>query len=489
MVAAMGVLERLFGSRGKAVTEEQVREALFEAVAAGDDEALAGLCAAHEAVVLARFGEWTRVPESHRTPDKLPRYGAGLIAVARHFAEKRGRPELMQRMMGPPESNPLVMWKRALGEVDSMMAELRYEEAAERLRETLDRTEGLQGTGAEAYRPITLGRLGDCLMQAGDIDGARTATERALAGCAAAGDGEGVVAYLGNLYEIERYRGDGSAAAGWLERLAETRERLGQPGLAARHRRRASIVRAGEPLCRVVAEIDGETVELADLSPVKGSVRFLFERNRITLRRCTQGVEQGVAAAERGELEAALVCFERAAAADAFDPWPRYHAGMAQLELRRYDDAVASYRASERLAPGWYQTRSTGWLAEQLAAGALDHDTFLCVRQLFDGGSSPVACVALATAALQRKELGALRLALGHALDEQGRRDEAEDAYRRGLAIAEEPDVRTRLLVALANRISDPQAKARCLRDAVNLAGNLVAAATAAVMLVSQPAN
>jgi hypothetical protein len=45
------------------------------------------------------------------------------------------------------------------------------------------------------------------------------------------------------------------------------------------------------------------------------------------------------------------------------------------------------------------------------------------------------------------------------------------------------------LLVALANKLSASQARARYLHEAVDLAGNLVAAATAVAMLVSSPAN
>jgi tetratricopeptide (TPR) repeat protein len=479
----MGVFDFLFRRSPSNVTPEQLRERLFEAVAAGDDERVAELCAAHEETVLTSFAGWQQVPDEYRTPDRLAWYGPGLIAVARHFAEERGHPELLQRLLGPPDDNPLLRWRRLLGEVDALMAEHRYEEAAQRLRAVLEETEGQQGSGVDAYLPVVLGRLGECLMQCGDTDGARGATERALARCIASGDADGVVAYLGNLYEVHRYRGDSAAAAGCLDRLAAMLERLGRRDDAVRTSRQAEIVRAGEPLCRVVADIDGETRELSDLSGTQGRVRFVFKRNRIALRRCTDAVEKGVQAAERGQLEAALACFVRAAAADAFDPWPRYHAGMVQLELRRYADASASFRATEALAPGWYQCRSDLWLAERLEAGALDHETFMTIRALSDGDRPPAEAVVLATTALQRGELGVLRLHLGDALRALGRDPEAEDAYRRGLAVAEEPDIRTRLLVALAAIV--PASKTRLLHEAIEVAGNLVAAAMARTILAS----
>ena len=65
--------------------------------------------------------------------------------------------------------------------------------------------------------------------------------------------------------------------------------------------------------------------------------------------------------------------------------------------------------------------------------------------------------------------------------------DEAEAAYRRGLAIAEEPDVQTRLLVALAGSTADSTERVRLLHEAMDLGGNLVAAAMASVLLRASP--
>ena len=484
----MGFFDRLFRrSSGKPLASDELRRRLFDAVAAGDEAALAALCAAHEEAVLAGFPEWKRVPEAFRTPEKLAWYGPGLIAVAEHFAEQRGRPELLESMMGTPEDNPLLRWQRALEEAGALMDELRYEEAAERLREAIAQAEGLQGSGVDRYLPITSLRLGECLLQLGDADGARAVSERALERCERTGDAEGIAACLGNLYEIQRYRGDAGAAAASLERLAATLERMERGAEAARARRQADIVRAGEPPCRVVAEIDGQTMELSDLSTPEGSIRFVFERNRLALRRSGEAVKQGIAAAERGELEPALRCFERAAAADPFDPWPSYHAGMALMELRRYGEAAASYRITEALAPGWYHCRSDAWLAERLASGALDHDTFSDLRRLQDGGLPPSQRAAIAEAALQRHDLGLLRLFLGEALHELGREAEGQEALRRGLAITEEPDVRTRLLVSFGARAKDPTESTRSLHEAMELSGNPVAAAMARLLLMASP--
>jgi hypothetical protein len=62
--------------------------------------------------------------------------------------------------------------------------------------------------------------------------------------------------------------------------------------------------------------------------------------------------------------------------------------------------------------------------------------------------------------------LAALYLHLGRNLEAAGRRDEAEAAYREGLTGAGEPDVRTRLLVQLGNRVPAGPERDGLLREA-----------------------
>ncbi len=461
---------------------------MFDAVHAGDGAALEEMCAAHEPLILASFDEWQRVPEAFRTPDKLQWYGTGLIGLAQHFAAKRGKPQLFQQMMGAPDDNPMERWSRALDQARPLMEEMRYEEAISLLREAIDGAEGMQGTGVDRYLPVLQGRIGECLMQTGDAEAARAITEQALSGCRRAGEPEGVVAYLGNLVEIHRYRGDNVAAAFYLEQLADLLALDEREDEFQSMRRRAAAVRAGEPLCRVVAELDGQRMELSDIVEPKGRIRFLFQRNRMTLRRCLEAVQQGLTALKRGDRPAALACFERASAADPFDPWPRYHAGLTLTELRRYREAVAAYRATEALAPGWYHCRADLWLAERLDDGSLSHEVFAAIRSLTDPGLSPSEAVDLAERTLAQAELAVLRLHHGDALSALGREREAEASYRRGLDLPSDPDIRTRLLVALANATTDPLERARSLHAAVDLAGNLTAAAMARIMLAATPA-
>jgi tetratricopeptide (TPR) repeat protein len=224
-------------------------------------------------------------------------------------------------------------------------------------------------------------------------------------------------------------------------------------------------------------------VEIPDVPYDAGHVRFIFARNRIALRPCTAAVEEGCARGETGDFEGALACFRRAAAADRFDPWPAYHGGNTLLYLRRYPEAVESFRAVEGLAPGWYHCRADLWLAERMAEGSIDHALFQRLRRL-DGSPSPEGALAEARAGLAQKDLPLLHLLAGQALGRLGRDAEAERAFRRGLALAGERDVKTRLLMALGACSTVPSGEqAQLLGEAVELAGNLVSAATASLLL------
>ena len=64
----------------------------------------------------------------------------------------------------------------------------------------------------------------------------------------------------------------------------------------------------------------------------------------------------------------------------------------------------------------------------------------------------------------------------------------AATAARAGLSRDPDPDVRTRLLIALARVTRQPESR-RLLEEAIALDGNRVAAAMARVILLSQPVN
>ena len=455
---------------------------MFGAIASGDAAKAEAVCRAQREAIAAEFPGWCTVPdELRRDPQALQRYASSLIATAQLFEERLGDASLIERLRGGDGGDhPLAAWQRELAAARDEMAALRYGEAAARLRRLLDETRELIGTAVDQLRPVTLGFLGECLFQQGDAAGALAPLEQALTLCDAAGDGEGILAYLGNLYEVHRYLGQGEPAADYAEQLAAGLEQLGRAADAARYRTRAALARGGEPRNRInVVLEDGRQVELDQVGPPSGRLRFVFERDRITLRLAAELGRRAGAAGAAGRLEEALALFRAAAAADPHDPHPRYEAGVTLLALRRYADAVAEYEATEALAPGWFHCRADLWLARELRAGRLAHGTFEALRALEDVPAEPAAKLAIADDALRAApRVAALHYHRSRALEQLGRGDDAFAALGAGLACDPEPDIRTRLLVQLA-MLLDGEPRAALLAEARELGADLLAAAIA----------
>ena len=462
-----------------------LRDRLFAAIHEGHIERVEELCRAHRQAILDAFPGWQLVPEDVRTDHaQLQRYANGLITIARVFAEKLGDTQLLERL-GARDNNPLAKWDEQLQAAAADMEAMRYGEAGRRLQQILDTTGTLRGTGADQLRPITLALIGECMFQQGNADAALPFYEQALAGVRAIHDPNGIAAYLDSLYELNRYLGRGSEASRYAAELATLYAMAGRDDDAKRMQQRALLARAGEPKNRVIAALDdGSWLELDDVAMTTERIRFSFQRDRVALRRANALVEEGEQLGAVGKLEDALAKFREAAQVDPYFPHARYQEGFTLVLLRRYDEAVAAYTATEELAPGWFHCRADLWLAKQLASGALDHTTFEALRELEDGSGSPEEKLALAETTLAKApHVAGLHLEKGRQLARLGRDDDARAAYRDGLARDPDPDIRTRLLVQLALVVEDASERTKLFEEAVRSDGNLVAAATARLAL------
>ena len=91
-----------------AVSPEEVRKLLFDAVAAGDEARLETLCREHRDFILAERAGWLEVPQAFRTsPEAYTWYGNGLRAIARFCSEKVGESELLQDADRPSHQSTL----------------------------------------------------------------------------------------------------------------------------------------------------------------------------------------------------------------------------------------------------------------------------------------------------------------------------------------------------------------------------------------------
>jgi tetratricopeptide (TPR) repeat protein len=472
-------------SRKRSLEPDELRDALIEAVRAGDEARLRELFESQRDVIRKHFPAWQKVPESVRADgQRLGAYANGLVTVARYFAA-RGDSSLLERLTGPADSNPLTRWEAALMAARQSIAARDYARAEPALRDTLGELGSAAGWGLERYSAIGLGLLSQCRFHQGAADEAIVLLDRALEICRRTGDVDGEIAYLESLHEARRWLGQLPEAVGLAEELATAHEGAGHREKAAWARRRAARTRAGEPLVRIVVEIGGQSHELDHLphSRPEGSVRFNFERDRLPLGGVTTLVDEGSRRGAEGEHERAIAAFERAAALDPSDPRPPYLTGLAQMELGRYADAVQSYDVTERLAPGWFHCRADRWLAAELAAGRVTRAAFVAVRRLEDGGLSAAERARLAAEAIAlTPQVPVLYLLRAEALLEEGAAASAETVSRLGLERQPDPDVRTRLLLTLARAVAPPQRRS-LLDEAVALDGNRIAAAMARVML------
>ena len=318
--------------------------------------------------------------------------------------------------------------------------------------------------------------LGECAFQLGDAARSLPATRKALHLAREAGDAGLVAAILGNLYEVHRYLGDPTAAEN-----AEELARLSTED-APRYLRQAALIRRGEPLLRVVADVDGRRYELEEvLAGIAGPVRLVYERDRLTLRLAERWTSEGEQLAQAGRFAPAMERYDAAIRLDPHAPEPVYQAGFVRCYEGRWDEARGLFDRVERLAPGWFLGRS----ALALLRLGLSAELFRFWHALAEGPLPHVSKRQLAETALASTPTEArayFHHLHGKAL--QGlKRPEAEHAFRLGLEHAAEPDLTTRLCVDLAAVVSSPQEKSRLLRRAVEIDGDLVAVASARIVL------
>ena len=448
----------------------ELRELLFSS--REDQEKLESICREHRQQILAEFRGWLTVPEEMRNePETVQRYGTGMIAVAQCFSESLNDSTLIDLLR--PADNPLDKVGALIRAADTCIRQLEFHQAIQLVQQGLEMLDTLSGEGAESFRPILLGRMAESCFAMGDMQTAEKANRAALEHCAQAGDGDGVLAYVGNLYEVYRYKGDAEAAAHYCEQLAKLLEQH-DPKRSARYHRQAQRVREGEPLNRMVAQLDGVTYEVEDVPvPVQGSVNFVFQRNRLTLRPAFVWCERGKQLGAEGQLEEALRAFEQASRFDPHCPDPHYQIGFTLLHLGRFAEAADAFSKTEQLAPGWYQCRSDRWYAERLASGALKQEVVLVLLALEDHRGSAEEQVA----ALERLDPSARELPAYHLL--RGKATKDKSCYRKGLELVEEPELETRLLVALGGLTEDRE----LLQRAAELNGHLMSGAAARLIL------
>lgn len=453
-----------------------LRQQLFEAAARGDADLFADLCRQNREAILKGFPQWRMAPQAtRRDREQIKRYGHGLVSIARFFAERLGDPSLLELLQGPEDENPIAQWQNRLVQAQRLLEREEFLAARDELVKLKADTDGLAGPGADELRPHTLGSLAGCWFHLGDLDQAESLTRQAMQ--IVSPDPHGLARYLGELYELDRYRGRRDKAR---EHALEIARLTG----SALWRLKADRV-LHEPALRVVASLEGEEIELADLRyRPNARIQFGFKRNRASLGESRRLNQLGKQLAGQGQFAEALELFLKAIQADRYDPDPPFMAGLTLVYLKRYAEALEHYEAVERLGPGWFHARNDAWLAAELAEGRLRHDVWETLMALEH--MPPEQALREADRALaEHPLLPPLLYRKALALEGVGRGTEAAIPLRVALEHNSEPNLQTRLLLRLSQLVEPPETT-DLLRQAKELNGDLIAAAMAGFLLSKQ---
>ena len=284
---------------------------------------------------------------------------------------------------------------------------------------------------------------------------------------------------------------DRAHAAQYAALLARTKEATGEPE-ADFIRRQVAMIGDSEPLLRVIVIVDGRRYELADLPAILDTLladdvapephlSFAYYRNRTELGRVRRLVAEGRRLAQVAQLDDAISRFEEAASVDRYDPMPVYDLGTARLVQRRYADARELFARTELLAPGFKLCRRLEWLADGLDSGRLD--TRLPDSLLFQTREPAARRLDRADDLIASGAgIGWVHLDRGELLDQVGGGDEVMAAYRRGLTAEADPDVRSTLLIRVAERLPTGSERHELLAEALAGPGNLLDQARAQLL-------
>lgn len=466
---------------------EELQQRLITA-AFGPKRALRALCNQYKDQIAANVDCLCKASEAMKQvmetdPTSVERFVQGLGVVAQCLATECNAPEMWNKLCGTPDDNPLLMWDRWYSELPQRIERLEYDALISEARSFIERSKTLRGPAARQHEALLQGRLGELLFHSGKVSDAIEPCQSALKLCQEADDIEGQLVYLNNLLEAHRYLGNTAVAVSTGETLLQLLKQLGRD--TDHLTKQVKRLREGEPLCRLVCCKDNAEFELDEIPVIgEGCYQFQFRRNRLSLRRATAVAQQGRNLASNGQLADALEKFQEACEIDPYDPDPLYQSGVCLLELGAYRKAKEAFEEVEQLAPGWFRCRSDIWLAESLENGTISDEEFRLLRLLDDGSLAPADAIQIAGKAVGKyPDFAPFYLSLGDLQKDRNETDAAIASYRRGLELAVEPDLETRLLCALAGALPKKAAERSTLIErALRLKGSLVAQACAKLM-------
>ncbi|MBY0357928.1 MAG: tetratricopeptide repeat protein [Candidatus Obscuribacterales bacterium] len=468
-------------------TSAVVKKSLFDAIINNHLTDFDTLCLKHEEEIFANFADWKSASEDLRADDEAYQLNVRCLQiVANYFLRNRMKGELHAILTGLDDSPETIEWRNRLTEAEQLMAELKYEQALPLLESCLAKSAQSSSVGMQTLRPLTLGCIGECFFQLAQGTKAIKPLQDALSLAEEQRDSDSVLQYLRSLYEVHRYLGDPAAAAGYALRLSEVLEERGLLIPASNWRHQGRAIKNGEPPLRAVVKIGEELFELNDIPVVQSDkVEFLPMRSRTELKLSMQLCDEGRGFAEQTDVDTALQKFAAAKKADPLNYWPHYYSAAVFMHQNKFEEAVKAYEKTEELCPGWENTRSELWLARQMAAGHMQEDVYKSAL-VFLNDQLPVEERVRACKETLAKypDYAECYLKLGKIEALAGNKEEARALLEKGIAVAAEPDVKSRLLCDLALLTADNSEKLALLKSCIEIEnGNLVGQALAHYLL------
>ncbi len=468
-------------------SEEELRKLLFDTIERNHFTEFEMLCVENEDAIMHYFGKWRKAPEAvQRDKDAMRRYSYDLMVIASYFQKQRNRSELMAQLTGIDDTEHSQRWQEQLGYCRALMQnELKFDEVIPMLEGCLDLAGAVSGAGVERFLPLTHGFLGESYFQKGEMDIAEKHVEQALQCTTMQGDYEASLAYLHNLYEINRYAGKREKAKEFAETIANKAYDRGELVTASNWRHHANAV-LNEPLHRVIVKIGDELFELDEIPKIEGErVEFIFVRNRLELVWCSAKCYQGRELTTEGKYDEALKVFEEAATFDKYSPQPYYMSGNIKLASRNYGPAISDLEKVDELCPGFETSRADLWIARQLFEKKMDHDACMVIFET-NNESIPIDERIEICRNMVKKypNFGEAYWREGKLLADSMRMEEALAAFRKGAEVAEEADVRSRLLRDIASLCNDEDEKRKYFKEACDIEkGNMLAQAMSCYFL------
>jgi tetratricopeptide (TPR) repeat protein len=300
-----------FSFRREQLADDELRDQLFDAVAASDIYTVRKVTKRHRERVIALFPTWRTLPSAVRSdPDQAKFWAEGLIGVASVVAES-GDGSLMAQLQEPAGKNPVVSWQNAISAAQAAMDTADHSSAISLLEKALEDSKGLTGTAVDDLLPKTYGLLGAAYLRAGNNEKARSFTLKAKEYCVRVGDAQGTEIYTKNLETID-------------------------------------TVRSGMPVFR---DSQDRSLNVEDLQRAAGPLQWEVYGGDAPPPEAEALHQQGRAAGARGDYPEALALLTQAAERAPRWPYPLYDRAFTHLLMQNFDAALLDYQRTANLAP------------------------------------------------------------------------------------------------------------------------------------------